>query len=59
VRVRAIPTYRVYRLYDSIAMSLGNWFWMSRKGGTGEVGWYTQRVKKAWQCMDWLWKSLS
>jgi len=30
----------------SIAMSLGNWFCMSRKGGTGEVGCYTQIVKQ-------------
>ena len=35
----------------SIAMSLGNWFCMSRKGGTG---WYTHRVKTAWPCMGWL-----
>ena len=37
-----------------IAMSLGNCFCMSRKGRTGEVGWYTQRVKTAWPCMGWL-----
>ena len=41
------------------SMSLGNWFYTSRKGGQGEVGWYTQRVKTAWPCMGLLWKSLS
>jgi len=24
---------------------------VSRNGGTEEVGWYTQRVKKAWLCL--------
>jgi len=43
----------------SVAMSLGNWFCTSRKGGTGGGGWYTQRAKTAWPCVGWLWKSLS
>jgi len=32
--------------------------WAERVG-QGEVGWYTHRVKTAWPCMGWLWKSLS
>jgi len=30
------------------AMSFGDWFCISRKGGTGKVGGFTCRVKKAW-----------
>ena len=42
------PYIRVYRLDDSIAMSLGNWFCMSRMGGAGGG------VNTAWPCMGWL-----
>jgi len=42
-----------YRM-SLLAMSLGDWFCVSRKGGTGEVGWYTKRVKIAWPCLGWL-----
>jgi len=42
-----------------LAMSLGDRFCVSRKGGTGQEGWYTQRVKTAWPCLGWLWKFFS
>jgi len=41
------------------AMSLRDWFVWAARVGQGEVGWYTQRVKTACQCLGWLWKSLS
>ena len=33
------------------AMSLGDRFCNSRKGGTGGGGWCTQRVQTAWLCL--------
>jgi len=39
-------------------MSLGDWLCVSRKGGTGEVGWYTQMVKMTWSLSGLAIKSL-
>jgi len=33
------------------AMSLGDWFSVSRKGGTGEVGWFMHTHKGCKQCL--------
>ena len=36
-----------------LVMSLGDWFSVSRKDGTGEVGWYIHpKVKTAWLCVS-------
>jgi len=42
------------------AISLGDWFSVSRKGGTGEVGWYIHPKDFQHGCV-WVWlkKSLS
>ena len=36
-----------------LAMSLGDWFCVSRnvRVGQGEVGWYNQRMKTEWPCL--------